>query len=293
MRNTPARGGANRRPFTLASAALAMALSALLPACAQLHDTMQDLVHGWETCQPVTPSCFEDQSEFYSMPTIAVLQTWQGHEVAELLAAWGQPTRVEPMGGGNYRYVWSESKTIAGEISYQHDQWSHTSDWDLVRNPDQTFECETYMQVDSAQRVTPLWVNRLGMCSQYFAPRTPAPPRRAAAPAARTATPSAKPGTAATPAAAQPGAPGNPATSPAAAQPGTVATPAAAQPGATETPAAAPAAAQAGTVATPAAQHTPSSVQPSTPAVAAPAVPEEESPVPLDPPRQIREMEGM
>jgi hypothetical protein len=176
MRNTPARARASRRLFPPAITALAVALSALLPGCAQFHATVQDLVHGWDTCQPVSPACFEDQSEFYAVPTIAALQTWNGREVAELLAAWGRPARVEPLGGGNYRYVWSETKTIGGEVSYQHDMWSNKPDWDLVRSPDQTFECLTYMQVDQSRRVTPQWVNRLGMCSQYFPPRVPAAP---------------------------------------------------------------------------------------------------------------------
>jgi hypothetical protein len=164
-----------------------LALSILAPACAQLHDRVQDLVHGWDTCEPASPKCFEDPQMFYSQPIIAAQETWRGRDLTELLAAWGQPYTVESQGDGTYRYVWREVKTVQGEMSYQHDQWSRSEDWDLVRNPDQTFECLTYMQVDAERKVTPLWVNRLGMCSQYFDPRVPAAPVAGSGPAVRLA----------------------------------------------------------------------------------------------------------
>jgi hypothetical protein len=205
--------------------ALALLAAALLPAaCGDLHDRVQDIVHGWSACQPVSERCFSDPKEFYSMPTIAALETWRGRDMSELIASWGRPDSVESLDGGRYRYVWVERKTIPGEVSYQHDQWKN--DWDLVRSPDQNFECRTFMETDGSGKITPMWVDRLGACAQYFSPRLPAPPVRASgAPAAAPSPPREAP-------AAAPSPPGGPSAA-------------------------------------------------------------EEPPVPLEPPRQIREQEGL
>jgi hypothetical protein len=174
--HAPAAAESRRAPASasLAAVALAALALALLPSCGRIHDRVQDVVHGWSTCEPVSEACFSDPSEFYAMPIIASQNTWRGREADELVASWGRPDSIESLGGDSYRYVWVETKTLPGEVSYQHDQW--TNDWGLVRNPDQTFQCRTFMGVDASGRVTPLWVDRLGACDQYFSPRPPAPP---------------------------------------------------------------------------------------------------------------------
>jgi hypothetical protein len=165
------------------------ALSALtlLPSCARLHSQVQDALHGWNSCQPVNESCFPDPKDFYALPQIAAIASWRGRPISELLAAWGQPETVIALGAERYRYVWLEKKTLPGEVAYQHDQW--TNQWGLVRSPDQDFECKTYMEVEPGGTVTPMWVDRLGVCTQYFSARVPAPvTARPVTPAARPAT---------------------------------------------------------------------------------------------------------
>ncbi|MDR2611775.1 MAG: hypothetical protein LBG06_02685 [Deltaproteobacteria bacterium] len=185
------------RALPAALAALS-AVTLLSSACGRLHDRVEDLVRGWNSCQPVDERCLANPGDFYAIPQMAALETWRGRGLAELLAAWGQPETVEAVGGGLYRYVWREAKTIPGGVSYQHDQWS--GEWDLVRTPDQVYECRTYMGVDEARVVTPMWVDRLGVCTEYFGPRVPAPP--AAAPAPTPASPAGRRAGGASPAAA-------------------------------------------------------------------------------------------
>jgi hypothetical protein len=76
---------------------------------------------------------------------------------------------VEELSQDSARYVWVQEFTSHGELRYEHDNWKN--EWDLVRQPDQTFVCETYMIVDGNGIVTPGWVNRLGACNEYFSPR--------------------------------------------------------------------------------------------------------------------------
>jgi hypothetical protein len=139
--------------------------------------------------------CFQDPAEFHAIPQMAAIGSWRGRNVAELVASWGEPQAIESTGGKTYRYVWVASRTVPGEVSYQNDQW--TTEWDLVRSPDQNYQCKTYMRIEADQTVTPLWVDRLGVCTDYFKPRPYAPPRAVVVPVdtppARRAAPGAAP----------------------------------------------------------------------------------------------------
>ncbi|MDR1164697.1 MAG: hypothetical protein LBO66_02280 [Deltaproteobacteria bacterium] len=145
--------------------------------CGNAFNKFQDAVRGFDSCYPVTEYCYGDPALFYAKPQMRALESWRGQKIETLLASWGNPARVEPIPGeqGALRYAWSEKKTVPGELDYQNS--GRSKDWALVRNPDMTFECQTFMKVAADGTVTPEWVDRLGVCLRYFDPRPAAPAR--------------------------------------------------------------------------------------------------------------------
>jgi hypothetical protein len=141
-----------------------------LGGCYSIKNRVEDIVHGWDSCSPVSESCLSSPGEFYAIPMIRAINTWRGKTVDELTASWGPPDKIEKLSdSGNLRYVWTADHVVPGEVRYDHDHWKN--EWTLVRKPDQTFRCRTFMIVDPNGVVTPAWVDRLGACNEYFSPR--------------------------------------------------------------------------------------------------------------------------
>jgi hypothetical protein len=143
--------------------------------CVPISDTVTDYWNEGGTCQPVTVNCLGSQEKFFAQPQMRALETWRGHTVSELITEWGYPDRVdkETNGAPGERYVYIESYYAEGETRYLYDY--RFNDWDWMREPNRRYTCETYMLISPEGIVTPMWVNRYGVCTRLFNPRPEAP----------------------------------------------------------------------------------------------------------------------
>ncbi|MDR2199908.1 MAG: hypothetical protein LBR53_10735 [Deltaproteobacteria bacterium] len=150
------------------------------PSCVTISDSVTDYMNDEGNCRPVTENCLGSPEKFFAQPQMRALETWRGRNAEELVTAWGQPDRVDHETGGvpGERYVYVEEIFVEGENPLLHER--RFDDWDYSREPSRRYRCETYMLIHPGGSVTPLWVNRYGVCTRFFNPRPSAPPREAA-----------------------------------------------------------------------------------------------------------------
>jgi hypothetical protein len=146
--------------------------------CVPLSDSITDYMNDGPGCQPVTETCMGSTEKFFSQPQMRALESWRGRTVKELITEWGYPDRVDKDPGGlpGERYVYVEEFYATNESRAQYDY--RFDDWDTVTEPTRRYRCETYMLISEGGVITPLWVNRLGVCTRLFNPRPSAPPKQ-------------------------------------------------------------------------------------------------------------------
>ncbi|MDR2340497.1 MAG: hypothetical protein LBF40_10280 [Deltaproteobacteria bacterium] len=146
-------------------------------ACVPISDSVTDYMND-SGCRPVNENCLGSPEKFFAQPQMRALETWRGRNVSELITEWGYPDKVDKQTGGQpgERYIYVEEYNVSGDMRYAYDY--RFNDWDWTREPNRRYRCETYMLVSPEGKLTPLWVNRFGICTRFFNPRPEAPPRK-------------------------------------------------------------------------------------------------------------------
>ncbi|MDR2459857.1 MAG: hypothetical protein LBE38_03605 [Deltaproteobacteria bacterium] len=163
------------RSFYLIPSLLAlMALPMILNGCVT---TAADGVSLSGKCTPVSEDCLGIPEKFYSQPQIRALESWKGRNVTELLAEWGFPDRVdnETDGKPGKRFIWIDTYTV--DADYGPPFGYRFYGWPIWYGPydSHRYRCRTYMIVAPDGTVTPAWVDKFGICTQFFNPKPSAP----------------------------------------------------------------------------------------------------------------------